>query len=241
MKRIIKGHEPQELLDFKKLNKNVEVDYNSLGARERTPIKESLLNEQGFICAYTLKRINFEGSHIEHVKPEELCRQLKRQGVDTISDLDYSNMVACFPKEFSGSSRKKFYGAYKKDDWWENDGDNFISPLRIDCENHFKYNKDGSVGYLTDKGKKTIEVLNLNHDILKNDRERAINSFIYKDNKPLNQSQTNQAIDSICVKYNNNYREFCVAIRDALKDHLLFLDRIKKKNKIISNAKKRKS
>lgn len=238
MKRIIKNHEPQELLDFKRLNRNVDINYNNLGANERIPLKNSLLNEQGFLCAYTLKRISSSTSHIEHIKPEELCRQLKRQGVNTISDLDYSNMVACFPKEFSGSSRKKFYGAFKKDDWWENEGENFISPLRVDCEAHFKFKNDGSIIHLTEKGKKTIEVLNLNHSILKDDRQRAIASYIYKDNKAINQSQTKHAIDSICIKNKNNYTEFCIAIKDALENHLEFLDKVKKRNKIISNSKK---
>jgi len=219
MKRIFKGHEPKDFIDYKVENKQggVNIDYNSLGEKQRTQIKEALLIEQGNICAYTLKRIELKSCHIEHIKPEELCRQLQKKGVETISDLDYSNMVACFPKEFSGSSRKKFYGAYKKDDWWENDGSSFISPLRVDCESHFKYNKDGSVVHLTEMGKKTIEILNLNHNILKDDRQSAIFSFIYKDNKPLNQSQTNQAIENICNKNKDNFTEFCIAIKDALK------------------------
>lgn len=240
MKRIIKDHEPQELLDFKNKNRDLEIDYNSLGEKQRTPIKNQLLLEQGYLCAYTLKRINFETSHIEHIKPEELCRKEKKAGKETISDLDYSNFVACYPKDFSGSSRKKFYGAFKKDDWWENEGENFISPLRVDCESHFKFKNDGTINHITDKGKNTIDVLNLNHDLLKEDRKRAIKNFIYYKNKPLNLSQTNQALESILSKNRNMHIEFCIAIKDALRDHLILLDKNKKRNNIIAKALKKK-
>lgn len=243
MRKIIKGHESKELLDFKVQNRNgdVSIDYNSLGEEQRTPLKNSLLSEQGFLCAYTLKRISCNTSHIEHIQPEELSRKLKKAGEETISDLDYSNMVACFPKEFSGSSRRKFYGAFKKDDWWENDGVEFISPLREDCENHFKYNKIGLILEVTAKGKKTIEVLNLNHEILKHERANAINEFIYKNNKPLTKLQTLHAVENICVESADGFVEFCVAIKHSLEDHLKFLEKIKQKRKFIARSKKKKS
>ncbi|EDM34433.1 hypothetical protein PBAL39_19120 [Pedobacter sp. BAL39] len=243
MKRIIKGHEPASFIQFKQENEKggVKLRYDeSLGSAQRTPIKEALLKEQGYICAYTLKRIALESSHIEHLKPEELCRKQMEEEIVTVSDLDYGNMVACFPKKgLKGIPNEKYFGAIKKDAWWENEGADFISPLREDCEIHFKYNKDGSVEEVTLKGKKTIEVLSLNHDILKHERANAINEFIYKNDKPLNTLQTLHAIENICKKNKGSFVEFCIPIKHSLDNHLEYLEKVKQKRKIISKAKKK--
>lgn len=79
MKRIIKGQEPASFIKFKQENEKAGVNlrYDThLGAEQRVPIKKALLREQGFICAYTLKRISLDSCHIEHLKPEELCRNI---------------------------------------------------------------------------------------------------------------------------------------------------------------------
>ncbi len=234
MRRIIKGDEPASFINTKLENQKagVKMRYDTnLGTAERKPIKEALLKEQGFICAYTLKRIGLDTSHIEHLKPEELCRKQMEEGIETVSDLDYSNMVACFPKEApKGIAKHKYFGAIKKDDYWENDGKDYILPNQSNCEDHFKYTKVGGVEGLTDKGKNTVELLGLSHPILIDERNKAIENFIGKSN-PIKKVKTIHAITEIDKMSDGKYAEFCIPIKHALKEHLLYLEKLEKKLK----------
>lgn len=235
MKRIIKGNEPASFIQFKQENERagIRLRYDThLGSTQRTPIKEALLKEQGYICAYTLKRISKDTCHIEHLKPEELCRMHMEEGVETVSDLDYSNMVACFPKDApKGIDKEKYFGAIKKDDKWENDGNDYVLPLQDNCEANFKYNKLGQVQGTTDKGKRTVALLALDHPVLIEERKKAIESFIGKP-YPLKKAKTTQAISDIEDKIEKDkYIEFCIPLKHALKEHLVYLDKVEKKLK----------
>ena len=202
-----------------------------LGSEQRTPIKKALLKEQGYICAYTLKRIAVESCHIEHLKPEELCRKHIEQGIATVSDLDYGNMVACFPKEApKGIQKEKYFGAIKKDDNWINDGADYILPLQANCENHFQYNKSGGVQGTSEKGRNTVTLLALDHPILIEERKKAIESFIGKSN-PIKKVKTTQAIREIDQLDNGKFIEFCIPLKHALEEHLIYLNKIEKKLK----------
>ncbi|MDN3605851.1 retron system putative HNH endonuclease [Kaistella yonginensis] len=239
MKRIIKRDEPASYIQIKLKNEKagVKMRYDkSLGAAERIPIKNALLKEQGFICAYTLKRIELDSCHIEHLKPEELCRKHLEEGIETVSDLDYSNMVACYPKDApKGVAKQKYFGAIKKDDYWSNDGKDYILPLHPNCENHFTYNKKGEVTGNTANGKNTIELLALDHKQLVYDRKRTIDNFIgVKD--PIKKAKTIQALSEIDKLQNGKFVEYCIPIKHALKEHLNFLQRLEKKMKYMKKS-----
>jgi len=234
MKRIIKGDEPASYIQTKLQNQKagVKMRYDkNLGSAERTPIKNALLKEQGFICAYTLKRIDLDMCHIEHLKPEELCRKHMEEGIETVSDLDYSNMVACYPKDPpKGIPKEKYFGAIKKDDYWSNDGKDYILPIHPNCEDHFTYNKKGEVIGNTDNGNNTIKLLALDHKDLVYDRKRAIESFIGV-KLPLKKAKTIQAITEIDKLNNGKYIEYCIPIKHALNEHLTYLNKLEKKLK----------
>ncbi len=237
MKRIVKQGEPKELIDFRLDNKNVKenLDYRNLGSKERIAIIKALLIEQGYLCAYTMKRISNSSSHIEHIKPESLCRKHTEEGIDTVSDLDYINMIACFPKD--GMKAKIRYGAQKKDDWWENDGREFISPLTANCESHFSFNGKGEISGKSDSGNKTIQVLRLDHNDLTADRKRAIDAFIYnKNQKPISKSKAQTAIEEITKLHGDKYPEYCVCIRFALQEYVMKLEKLAKKKKYFKSA-----
>jgi len=236
MKRIIKGQEPASFIQFKQENEKagIKIHYDiHLGKDEREPIKKALLKEQGYICAYTLKRIYLDTCHIEHLKPEELCRKHMADGVETVSDLDYGNMVACFPiKAPKGISKEKYFGAIKKDDKWENDGNDYVLPLQANCEDNFKYNKSGEVQGTTNKGRTTVSLLALDHPILIEERKKAIESFIGK-SSPLKKAKTIQAISDIDQLNNDKYIEFCIPLKHALNEHLIYLDKVERKLKYV--------
>lgn len=235
MKRIIKGHEPASFIQFKQENEKagVKLRYDTdLGSGERKPIKEALLLEQGYICAYTLKRISLDTCHIEHLKPEELCRKHMEEDVATVSDLDYNNMVACFPKEApKGIPKEKYFGAIKKDDNWGNNGSDYVLPLQTNCEDHFRYNKLGGVQGTTGRGRNTVSLLALDHPVLIEERKRAIESFI-GESAPIKKAKTEQAISQIENKIEGDkYIEFCIPLKHALMEHLVYLNKLERKLK----------
>ena len=60
----------------------------------KRPLLDALISEQGWLCAYTMRRIESTSSHVEHIKPQSRCRA-DLPG----SDLEYGNLVACFPAD----------------------------------------------------------------------------------------------------------------------------------------------
>lgn len=79
MKKIIKGREPKEWTAY---CATPGVDYTPI-----PELRKSLMIEQGYICAYCLRRITLnDETRIEHIKPRCRHQNLK---------LKYNNMVLC--------------------------------------------------------------------------------------------------------------------------------------------------
>ncbi|MFH1112869.1 MAG: retron system putative HNH endonuclease [Pseudomonadota bacterium] len=195
----------------------VNEDYRCLQNPEKESLHKALLTEQGGLCAYTMRRVVKDTSHIEHIKPETLCRS-ERVG----SDLDYDNLVACFPLE--GAKQKYRYGAQQKGDWWENEGTDFVSPLNQRCESRFRFDLEGKISAVRKhtSALKTIQILRLDHDSLTEDRKRVIEEFVYGNSRdnPISGAKTARLIETICARdADGNFREFCVAVRHALNEH----------------------
>lgn len=60
---IKKQHEPKQLTDDKRQGLK---SYIELTHATKNIIKESLLNEQGYLCAYCMQRITMKDATIEH-------------------------------------------------------------------------------------------------------------------------------------------------------------------------------
>jgi uncharacterized protein (TIGR02646 family) len=171
-----------------------------------------------------MRGIDESSSHIEHIKPEGVCRS-ERIGLD----LDYKNLVACFPRD--GMVRSQRYGAHLKGNWWENDGAEFVSPTHRNCETRFRFDMDGNINAVHNNSAavNTIKVLGLDHKSLTEDRGRVIREFVYGPNgqDPLSPAQAQGAISRICnLNASGRLHEFCVAIRDALREHLQHLRKL---------------
>jgi uncharacterized protein (TIGR02646 family) len=197
--------------------------YGELPKAEKQALLTALIAEQGALCAYTMRRIDQRSSHVEHIKPESLCR-LDQAG----SDLDYENLVACFPRE--GMKAAYRYGAQRKGDWWDNGGASFVSPLHPACEKRFRFDVDGTVTAVGNYGPAitTIEVLKLDHPNLQEDRKRAIQEFVFGSGgaEPLSQAKAKQALGAVCSRNGHGeFYEFCIAIRDAVDQHMKVLRR----------------
>lgn len=218
MKCIRKHGAPHEYRIWRaRVRRTQDEDYRQLKNPVKGVLHRALLAEQGFICAYTMKRVFATDSHIEHIKPETRCRADQRG-----SDLDYENLVACFPRD--GMERRYRYGAQQKDDWWAGAGAMFISPLHPTCEKSFRFGLDGNISAANGNqhALTTIQVLGLDHPSLSDDRKRVIDEFVYgpTGSDPLSAAQAQQALTGLFQRDATGcFHEFCVAIVHAVEDY----------------------
>lgn len=180
MRHIRKHGAPRELIQWKADNQNSPQNlvYNG-GGFPAEAIRQSLLAEQGHLCAYTLRHLKTAAEchkddhstshscHIEHIWPQSRYPE---------QDIDYQNMVACYPP--SGSRIACDYGAQKKADFDPAQG-GFVSPLHPSVESHFVYAKDGTIQGTTPEAHSTIQILGLNHPNLVHDRESIIKGWLH--------------------------------------------------------------
>jgi uncharacterized protein (TIGR02646 family) len=159
MIKITKRAEPREWTE-KKATPNFTY--------EATPeLREALLEEQGYICAYCMRQIpahdpnRQETSKIDHLKSRKLFPDLQ---------LDYSNMVICCPGNIDS---EQHCDTLKKE--------NSIS-FRMDdnLQNSITYStNDGSIKSSNSSWDTEInKILNLNHRLLKANRKETLEGVI---------------------------------------------------------------
>lgn len=230
MKHVRKAGAPHDYIAWRnRVRGTADEDYRHLQNPEKASLQRALVREQGSLCAYTMRRIDESSSHIEHIKPEALCR-IEQAG----ADLDYDNIVACFPRE--GMAKGCRYGAQRKDDWWEDDGVEFVSPMHPACESRFHFDLAGNITPVRNHraAVTTIQVLALDHPSLTEDRKRVIEEFIYGANgsDPLSRAAAHRATNNITERgANGSFYEFCISVRDALQEYLKVLDRTARSRK----------
>lgn len=197
-------------------------DYREVPSHLKNAVHDAMVSEQGEICAYTMKRIDRKTSHVEHLKPQSLCRS---EGSG--EDLSYSNMVACYPRD--GMTHKCRYGAQRKGSWW--DTKLFVSPLHPACEARFRFAADGRVAGASDAAKATIKALGLNEAGLVEDRRRAIAEFLYgsSGSNPLSKGAALRLSEQVCSQKSGVLAEYCVALKHALGEHARYVDKIARK------------
>lgn len=233
MKRIVKSHMPQALQQWRA--ENVGTPQNLRYGRAGFPtdaVLSALLQEQGYLCAYTLKRIASDGAHIEHLKPQSLCLtedadRRARGRPSKYQDVDWHNMVACFPKP---NASRPGYGAVAKDDWWDNQL--FVSPLAQTCELRFKYAWNGSVAPTVNSDaatKETIKRLGLNDEKLQELRRKAIFSAGIHPNAPRpisSAAQVKRLVRTWEARFaDSSFAEFCTVMIQAAQDHLQWIQK----------------
>jgi uncharacterized protein (TIGR02646 family) len=101
MIEIKKGPGPNELLQYRYTEN---ATYAGMPSDIKNKVKESLIEEQGYLCAYCMCRIDLDsGKHratIEHCSPQALTTESER--------LDYHNMVAvCWGNRDAHSDKEK--------------------------------------------------------------------------------------------------------------------------------------
>ncbi|MCX4315557.1 MAG: hypothetical protein OSJ52_02805 [Lachnospiraceae bacterium] len=90
---IKKGKEPESLTKYRK-SKFAYFD----GYEEKDAIRECLLKEQGYLCAYCMRRIDKAHMKIEHWYPEDRLSDAER--------LDFRNMLGACLGHLEGTKGK---------------------------------------------------------------------------------------------------------------------------------------
>ena len=215
MRFINKGGAPEELIRWKATNaaSPQNLVYGG-GDFPGEAVRKSLLAEQFHLCAYTLRPLKTAADcastgqdtrascHIEHLRPQ--CRRVPGE------DIDYQNMVACYPP--SESKIACDFGAHAKADFDPSAG-SFVSPLSPTAESHFKFDERGGIAGLTADGVATIKVLKLDHQALVYDRAAVIKGYLQPKGKKIS-TQAARRIAQEVLKADGQkcLSPYCVAV-----------------------------
>ena len=235
MKFINKNKKGKGYIELLKIHKNKDTSYKedvqddkSKNTTIRTDVLQSLLEEQGFLCAYCMRKIAIRSATIEHITGQKYIDE-KGIEVGKQKDTDYNNMLAVCKGIFCQSdlhcdkSRAKYQNKRAV---------LFISPLKEQQMKNIKFSQSGVIYYKEpiekiDEENETLKdkeirydlnkVLNLNCENLREDREKVL--------KIVKKSLIKYKFDKKVIlkeldywKQNNHYKEFCqVAIYELEK------------------------
>ena len=164
MKHIIKQGSPEAFEQWKAdflATHGRKPTYSDFRGGEKHTLKYHLIQEQGSICCYCMKFIEFD-CHIEHFIP---CSSTARDGHSL--DLSYENLLAsCNGEHDDRSSCGHYKGAM--------DYELLLSPVEGGIEELFQYDILGNIKGVSTSAIETIAWLNLNSFELKRHRKTAI-------------------------------------------------------------------
>ena len=187
---IKKGEGPASLTKYRK-QKFAYYD----GYKEKDDIRENLLKEQGYLCAYCTRRIDMAHMKIEHWYPEERLEDAQR--------LDYQNMLGVCLGHISGTKGSDdTCDAHKGSELIK------VNPLDKSSLLTIKYKSSTGEIYSEDKDiQKDIDItLNLNstRHLLKENRKELLNVLISEMSKMQKRGIWNKKIlEAMRTKYEN--------------------------------------
>ncbi|WP_193943001.1 TIGR02646 family protein [Sphaerospermopsis aphanizomenoides] len=236
MRWIQKKNEPRELIEWRVSNANdINFGYDLMRQDKDVTkaVTESLVKEQGWLCAYSGIRINgYEeveangtkydkcDCHIDHVKAQDYCSAEEK--------VSYTNMVASYPGP-NAKHKTPFAGEQKGN--WPNyiTGEQalFVSPLDQSCENRFLFNLKGEIKHKPGDtaAETTIDKLGLNDDELKKLRKGAIQGTIGLKNNLAIKDARNR-LKKLQSQQEGRLEPFCFVLIQALEIHIKRLEYI---------------
>ena len=142
---IEKHSPPKKFVEF--VQKNKKAHFDDMPSDVKQILRESLLKEQGYLCAYCMSRIDNENTKIEHYVPR-----------NNENELDYKNLLAvCEGKSFGNEKKHQHCDTQKGN-----------RTLQIDPQNQshisqISYKPDGTIYSKDGKFDNDLnKVLNLN-------------------------------------------------------------------------------
>lgn len=170
MRHIDKStEEPHFFTEWKrKANPGWQPTFQTMPSAIKKDLKAVLTKEQLGICCYCEAKLLDNYSHIEHFRPQENYPNLS---------LDYANMLcSCQSNLKKGDPR---HCGNAKGSWFDNTLT--LSPLDLNCSEHFNYTGDGHV-YPANKhdmaARETIEHLALDIPELVASRQSVLDTFL---------------------------------------------------------------
>lgn len=166
MKYIQKSTPPESLETYKT---HEDASFTRLPSEIKKQLKLQLIAEQGGLCCYCDDRITYDTSNIEHFLPKDIALYPELQ-------LEYNNLLSsCLGGQIERQTNRGFplsCDAKKRNRTIP------ISPTDPSCESQFIYDEDGNIYGLTKDAQFTIQILNLNNEVIKNRRKAAIDAYI---------------------------------------------------------------
>ncbi len=145
---------------------DINKSFQNMPSDIKTDLKKHLLDEQGFLCAYCMKKIDDNVMKIEHFLPQSKYPN---------KSLEYNNLFACCD---GGISNRENDNALSCDTKKEN-RETSINPLKNDIEEKITYTPEGEI--ISDNDNYTHdmnEILNLNSSRLKRNRNEVCQLII---------------------------------------------------------------
>ena len=217
----------KDLLSNPLLREQKKEIWEKLSGKDKTNVKKSLLQEQGFICCYCQQRIRLDNKTIiEHFVARDTAPEKM---------FDYENILACCDggdEERKNQKGQAVRAAERTPQYCSSKKDNeklLINPLNEDCETHFCYvfNEDPEkpelrIEGLSKQGWDTIKKLNLDIPKFNKLRGAVLAAFIFDETEDGYVRLSNQDIQSIAVaikqKQNAEFQPFCAALEYILKN-----------------------
>ncbi len=204
MKHIIKNVEPTELLNWKQNDKMFQrgkPNWNRLKKLQKDALLKSTFNEQGGICCYCERYLQFEDCHLEHFKSQEDYEE---------EQLNYQNILCSCQRKLSKGEPRHCGNSKGSHDYAK-----FISPFDENCEGYFSYTAEGEIlpALNNNKVNFTIEKLQLNIEKLIKSRQKVIEPFL--DEELSDDEFILMVTDYLIEKEDNNgyYNEFYTTIK----------------------------
>lgn len=220
MKKIVKGESPEWFEVWKHTFKertgrepHYKADFstsNVNGAKRRKRLRKQLVEEQGCICCYCMKRISEKASHIEHFMPKDVFKE---------KDLTYENLFASCNGEGELGKMREYCG-HRKGNWYRED---MISPADSRIETAFKYSLNGHIRSnkeeeTSDIAQEMIENFGLDTYYLVRSRREAIEVSEVFDEIEYSTDEIREFIEYYSKKDNGKYVPYCKAIADCLQN-----------------------
>lgn len=219
MRAISPRPEPASFTNWRAASQNdINYGYDLIPGDLRAAIKDALIAEQRGLCADTGIGIVAGRSHIEHLLPQAHCEP----GGE---DVDYHNMVACFPGPNQGYVP---FGAVRKGNWPSPaERFRFVSPRSAECESRFRFSIRGKISVAEDDeaARETVRRLGLDHKRLEALREAAIAATLHRLDLPSARKRLATLLQA--EKAGGRLEPFCFALKQALAKHILRLESIR--------------
>lgn len=215
MRQIHKNAAPIWFEDWKKtfvLMNGRNPHYLDLTDSLRIKLRGVIVQEQGNICCYCMRRINQKSSHIEHYKPRDLFQE---------EDLSYDNMFASCPGQPYEVNLLNQHCDSKKNNWYD---ERFPKPTDSEFEKCISYRINGFADPYHKIGddrhsleKEFIEKVGLNAPYLIRNRRQVIEKSEIMDEAEYSNDDWMDFISYYDKMHEGNYEEYCAVIIDIIR------------------------